>query len=761
MMRMLAWVVLGSTAAVATACATYTACLDDARAIVANMTVEAMAAQMTQLDIGQVLNSDLTLNEAQVEAYATLGIGSYLNSPFAGGPKGATYGWNATEWRAILTRIQAIHKKIDGHPILFGLDSVHGANYVANAVLFPHQINAGASFNRRLVHELGYYTARDTVAAGIPWIFGPILDVTSHKAWPRVYETFGEDPYLVTQMASQIVHGLQDNHTIAACFKHFIGYAATPSGHDRDPITLSDYEILNYYMPPFKAAIDAGALSGMMNYVSLNGVPMGANRKMLVDLLRGALAFEGMLVTDWGVIDDLAAFHHVAATEEEAVQLALNETSIDMSMDATHTRFIDHAVALVHSATIPKQRLALAAERIIALKLHLKLYETPVPGADSVPRVGDADSIQSALAMARESIVLVQNRGNVLPLHSSSAPSLLLTGPSLDSIGHLCGGWSLGWQGTSGNAMFPHGRSVLAAFQARLGNVTHATDVTTALAMTTVAEYTVVVLGEGPYAEKPGDIDDLSLPLDQLLYVRSLATTPTKIILVLLQGRPRLLHDLPALVHAIVHAGLPCEMGGDAIVDILLGVISPSGRLPITYPRSPSDANVVHYHPQDHGCRVGSLFGECLHQWPFGAGLSYTRFQYHGAHAALAKDALQLTVTVANVGATSGDEVVLIFLKEATRQRHVPEAKRLVFFDKVRLAPGDSTTVRATLSLQTLGSYFGPVGETPIKSPLEGVFTVQFTIAPCDVDPTLCVTLTTAAKKKKSLVFEGPDVLLA
>ena len=514
-------------------------------------------------------------------------------------------------------------------------------------------------------------------------------------------------------------------------------------------------------MPPFKAAIDAGALSGMMNYVSLNGVPMGANRKMLIDLLRGDLAFEGMLVTDWGVIDDLAAFHHVAATEEDAVAMALTQTSIDMSMDATHTRFIDHATALVHAKKIQKQRLAVAAERIIALKLHLKLYETPLPGADSVPHVGDAESIQSALAMARESIVLLQNRGNVLPL-PSSAPSLLLTGPSLDNIGHLCGGWSLGWQGTSGNTMFSHGRSVLSAFQARFGNVTalDTMDVTTALTKATVAEYTVVVLGEGPYAEKPGDIDDLSLPLDQLLYVRSLATTPTKIILVLLQGRPRLLHDLPQLVHAIVHAGLPCEMGGDAIVDVLTGVISPSGRLPITYPRSPSDANVVHYHPQDQGCHVGHNFGECSHQWPFGTGLSYTRFQYHGAHAILVKDALQLTVTVANVGAILGDEVVLVFLKEVARSRHVPEAKRLIFFDKVRLAPGDSTTVRATLSLQTLGSYFGPVGETPTKSSLEGMFTLQFTIAPCDVDPTLCVTLTTKAKKK-ALVFEGPDVILA
>ncbi|KDO22380.1 hypothetical protein SPRG_11332 [Saprolegnia parasitica CBS 223.65] len=757
-MRMVAWVVLGGTAGVTAACATYAACLDSARAIVANMTVQAMAAQMTQLDIGQVLNSDLTLNEAQVEAYAKLGIGSYLNSPFAGGPKNAKYGWNATEWRDILGRIQAIHRKIDRHPILFGLDSVHGANYVANAVLFPHQINAGASFNRRLVKELGFYTARDTAAAGIPWIFGPILDVTSHKAWPRVYETFGEDPFLVTQMASQIVHGLQDNHTIAACFKHFIGYAATPSGHDRDPITLSDYEILNYYMPPFQAAIDAGALSGMMNYVSLNGVPMGANRKMLINLLRGDLAFKGMLVTDWGVIDDLATFHHVAATEEDAVAMALTETSIDMSMDATHTRFIDHALALVEAKTIEKARLAVAAERIIALKLHLDLYATPLPGADSVPRVGDAESIQAARTMARESIVLLQNRGNVLPL-PSSASSLLLTGPSLDNIGHLCGGWSLAWQGMSGNAMFPHGRSVLSAFQARFGNVTalETMDVKTAI----VAEFTVVVLGEGPYAEKPGDIDDLSLPLDQLAYVRSLATTPTKLILVLLQGRPRLLHDLPQLVHAIVYAGLPCEMGGDALVDVLLGVVNPSGRLPITYPRSPSDASVVHYHPQDQGCHVGYHFEECDPQWPFGAGLSYTRFQYRGAHAALLNDALQLTVTVANVGAMTGDEVVLVFLREHARSRHVPEAKRLIFFDKVHLAAGASTTVRATLSLQTLGSYFGPVGETPTKSPLEGVFTVQFTIASCDVDPTLCVTLTTTTKKKKALVFEEHDAMLA
>ncbi|RHY89082.1 hypothetical protein DYB35_010865, partial [Aphanomyces astaci] len=567
-------------------------------------TVEELVGQMTQVDIATVLNSDSTLNATKVEAMAKLHVGSYLTSPFAEGPVGSKAGWTATEWRALITSIQLIHAKHSKHPILYGLDSVHGANYVTNAVMFPQQINAAASFNRELVRDMGDVTGRDTEAAGIPWIFGPILDVPTSKMWARVYETFGEDPYVVAELGRAIVRGLQDNHTIAACFKHFIGYAATPTGRDRDPVTLSDYDLLNYHMPPFVAAIDAGALTGMMGYMSVNGKPMGVNHKLLVKLLRHDLAFKGMLVTDWAVINDLHNFHHVAASDRDAVRQTLSHTSIDMIMVASDTLFINHTLALLNEENqLHVARLRESVRRITALKLCLNLQRL-------------------AYKLASESIVLLQNVNSTLPIAVSSR--IFLTGPSMASIGNLCGGWSLAWQGlSSDNALFPHGQTVQdalrvacpsCAIEAISGVDIHGAyteDVLVdAVKKASRSDYTVVVLGERSYAEKLGDIDDLDLPRGQQEYVRALAATGTKVF------------------HAVLNAMLPCELGGAAIADILLGSVNPSGRLPFTYPKTMADSAVPYYHRQNLGCVVNETFGECEHEWPFGAGSSYSTFAY-------------------------------------------------------------------------------------------------------------------------------------
>ncbi|OQR99904.1 glycoside hydrolase [Achlya hypogyna] len=746
-------VVAGVAAASALECTSVDTCNALARTLVENMlqlnaepqTIEALAGQMTQLDINQVLRGDLRLDEAKVTAFAKLGIGSYLNSPFAGGPRGGKHSWSPAEWRSIIERIQQIHLKIDGHPILYGLDSVHGANYVGGAVVFPQQNNAAATFNRDLVRQLGYYTGRDTVAAGIPWAFGPILGVVSHKAWPRVYETFGEDPYVVTEMATQVVQGLQENHKLAACFKHFIGYPMTPTGRDRDPVTISEYDLLNVYLPPFKAAIDAGAMTGMMSYISFNGVPMGANHGLLVDLLRTTLGFQGLLVTDWGVIDDLATFHHAADSEATAVGLALQQTSIDMSMDATHTRFIANAAALVRAQKVPLERLQTSAERILALKLQLQLYSTPVPGKEYESLVGDAASQNAALATAHESIVLLQNKNSTLPLPKGA--TLFVTGPAMDDIGYLCGGWSLHWQGTLGNTMFLHGRTVKAALAATHhlnawvppARALTAAEFAEGVAMAADAEYTVAVMGEAPYAEKPGDIDDLSLPAEQLAYLRALAQTTTKLIVVLVQGRPRLLHDVADAAHAVLHAGLPGEMGGIAIADVLTGAVSPSGRLPFTYPRTPLDANTVYYHPQNQGCYSGYLsFHECAPQWAFGTGLSYATFAYDNARAVLENGTLLATVTVTNAGARRAKEAILVFVQQHARASHVPEMKRLVHFEKLDLAPGTSATATLRRSLDDLGSYSDAALR---REPLVGAFTVMFTAGACEDAPHLCITI--------------------
>ncbi|ETW00492.1 hypothetical protein H310_07107 [Aphanomyces invadans] len=667
------------------------------------MSTAELVGQMTQVDISTILNSDRTLNVTKVEAMAKLHIGSYLNSPFAGGPVGSKAGWTATEWRTLLTSIQSIHAKHSKHPILYGLDSVHGANYVTHAVMFPQQINAAASFNRDLVTEMGHVTGRDTEAAGIPWIFGPILDVQTSKMWARAYETFGEDPYVVTELGRAIVHGLQDNNTVAACFKHFIGYAATPTGHDRDPVTLSDYDVLNYYMPPFQAAIDAGALTGMMNYVSVNGKPMGVNHKLLVKLLRHDLAFKGMLVTDWAVINDLHSFHHVAATDQDAVRQALTHTSIDMSMVASDTLFINHTLALLETKQLHVGRLRESVQRITALKLRLHLYDAPVPGQANVASVGDRASQDLAYKLATESLVLLKNANSTLPIaHWTS--SIFLTGPSIASIGHLCGGWSLAWQGVSGpntNALFPHGQTVqdalrvtcpTCAIEAMPGvdvDGTYSKDVLEdAVKKAARADYTIVVLGEGPYAEKPGDINDLELPRGQQEYVRALAATGTKVVLVLVQGRPRLLRGLPDVAHAVVNAMLPCELGGRAIADVLLGKVVPSGKLPFTY----------------------------------------TSFEYSNMTMAISNtsNAIEVAVTVRNAGAVDGQEVVLLFVRQDYREGDVPEAKRLIKFDKIHLGPGDVQVVRFQVLESDLGIFADTIGRGLRQVVTDGSYTLMF-----------------------------------
>ncbi|KAE9343613.1 hypothetical protein PF008_g9604 [Phytophthora fragariae] len=428
-----------------------------AQAIVDGFSVAQVLGQMTQINIGQVLNSNYSLNEDSVRTYAKMNVGSYLNTPW-GSEIDGKWGWNATEWRAIVTRIQEITMEENGgHPMVYGIDSVHGAIYVAGAVIFGQEINSGASFNPDLVYEVGKITGRDTEAAGIPWIFGPILDLAQNPLWARTYETFGEDPYLCSVLGDAIIRGLQSNNQTAACMKHFVGYSKTPTGHDRDGVTMADFDLLNYFVQPYQAGIAAGALSTMENYISINGIPVVANTKILEDLVRNDLDYDGVVVTDWAEINNLKDWHRVVDTYDEAVRLSLTRTALDMSMVPYDTEFITYATEMLNNFPEYESRLRESAKRVIKMKLKLGLYETPVPGADYEYLVGNDNDKAVALELARESIVLLKNDNNILPLANGS--SVFLTGHSADNIGYQCGGWSVAWQGYSGNDMFPNGVS--------------------------------------------------------------------------------------------------------------------------------------------------------------------------------------------------------------------------------------------------------------------------------------------------------------
>ncbi|OQR93007.1 glycoside hydrolase [Achlya hypogyna] len=703
------------------------------RAIVESMDVDALVGQMTQLDISMLLkDDDKTLDLEKVRHFAKMKVGSYLNSPFNGGPDAnGKIGYSAEEWRAMLETIQAIHmEENDGHPIVYGIDSVHGAIYVRDAIVFGQQINGAATFNPTLVEQMGYYTGRDTEAAGIPWIFAPILDVSKNPLWPRTFETFGEDPHTVAVMGAATVRGMQRNPQTAACLKHFIGYSKSALGHDKDPVTLSDYELLNHFAVPFLAAIDAGAKTIMENYVSVNDVPTMANSKLMIDLLRHDMGYEGMVVTDWDEINNLHTAHRVAKTKADAVRLALTRTSIDMSMVPFETSFIELTKALVATKPELLARLRESVTRIVRLKVQLGLYETPVPGLGNV--VGAPDATAAALAMAHESIVLLENKDSVLPL--PEAASVFVTGHAADNVGYLCGGWTVQWQGVSGNHQFAHGVTLKdgvmrIAPQATYFNGCAAdgtlTDMDTVLAHAAAAAYTIVTVGEGSYCEKPGDIPCLDLPAGQAEYVRRIAATGTKVILVLVEGRPRLLHGLADVVHAVVHAMLPGEVGGQAIADVLFGTVNPSGRLPITYPKD--HANILAQYNRRTMVRITDK--EIGVEWPFGHGLSYTTFAYSNLELSRrvvesVDDVIDVRVTVTNTGTVTGKEVVMLFLAQPFRTLAVPEVKQLKKFEKIELAPGASTVVTLSLTFADIGVFAPQIGYGFKRVVEEGDFVV-------------------------------------
>lgn len=722
-----------AVAVVSTVFASGTASSDHVEGMLRSMSLNEMIGQMTQLDISTIITSDRTLNESAVREHARLKIGSYLNTPTiseietaesASASTSTSYGFNATEWRKLITRVQEIFMaESGGHPMLYGIDSVHGAVYVQGATIFGQQINAAATFNPELVFEMGKITGQDTEAAGIPWVFSPILEIAQNPLWSRTYETFGEDPYLVSAMADAIIRGLQSNNQTAACMKHIIGYSKTATGHDRASVTISDFDLLNYFAPPFLAAIKAGAKTAMESYIAINGVPVVANTKIMRDLVRHDMQFDGLIVSDWAEIFNLHDWHHVAKDHQDAVRQAMTKTPLDMSMVPYNVSFIGMAKQVVADHPHLYERVKSSARRILQLKHDLGLYERPVPGLTSSHVVGDEGARQVALHIARESVVLLKNANQVLPLKNKAM--VFLTGPSADNIGNLCGGWTIKWQGVSGNAAFPRGVSIKQGLENITGGVEHFNglhingsytdgDIEKAKALARQAEFTILALGEGPYAEKPGDIDDLRLPQGQVEYARALASTNTKVIVVLVGGRPRLLGDLPEFVDAVLFAMLPGEVGGQAIAEILYGVTNPSGRLPITYPKDPANVGIPYNHPVSTRCRDKP----CEMQWEFGHGLSYTAFEYRDLKlnkniifTGYGHDEIQVQFTVHNTGTRDGHETAMLYLTQPYREIAEPEVKQLKKFAKVFLKAGEQQRITMALTHEDWSVFDPQIGQ--------------------------------------------------
>ncbi|KAF0705260.1 hypothetical protein AaE_014603, partial [Aphanomyces astaci] len=551
-------------------------------------------------------------------------------------------------------------------------------------------------------------------------------------------ETFGEDPTVVADMGRAIVQGIQSNN-VAACFKHYIGYSGSASGKDRDPVTLSKHELLNIFMLPFKAVIDAGIMTGMDSYIALNGVPTSANRQTSIDLLRTDLKFDGFLVSDWEEIYMMEYFHKYATDRQDAVFKAMSNSSLDMSMVPTDTSFIGYMKTLFDSGKVSLDRIRTSAQRIVKVKLQLNLYNDPVPGADLANAVGDSASQSAALETAKASLVLVKNTNNVLPL--DPAKSFFFTGPSIDDIGLLCGGWTIHWQGAQGTSNFPaYGRTIQAAMSAVVGNAARAQfyqgvnidgtwwDINLAKQKAQAADYTVIALGERTYAEEPGNSDPYELPTGLTDYVKALATTGTKIILVLVEGRPRLLSGIADLAAAVLYAGLPCELGGEAISSVLFGSTNPSGKLPLTYPKSTDQVNLAtpYYGRIGGNCVVGGVTTNCPVEWHFGHGLSYTSFGYSNVRLTATSltpslNQTVVTVTITNEGEMTGKESVLLFVSAPGG----PETRLLKKYTKVELTPGQSTDVPFTLTPDDFGKYVNEIGQGLRKEATAGTYYVS------------------------------------
>ena len=685
--------------------------------LLGQMSLKEKIGQMTQLEIGMVtdgMGPEIRINPEKLhKAVGEYGVGSILNVN--------DQALTAQRWQETLRAIQEEAKKTRLKiPVLYGIDTIHGANYIAEATLFPQPLGMAATWNPELMLRGSQIAAAETRKAGIPWSFSPVLDAGRQPLWPRLWETFGEDTYLASVMGVATVRGYEGGDltspvSVAASLKHYVGYSDPTTGGDRSPALIPEIELREHYLPAFAAALKAGAHTVMVNSGEVNGTPGHVNGYLLKNVLFGELGLQGFVVSDWMDIKDLVKRHHVAANEKEATRLAVL-AGIDMSMVPSDYSFSDLLLALVQEGKVPVSRIDEAVRRILTVKYQLGLFDDPLRGINSNVVIGSKESRKVSLEAARESITLLKNEDGTLPL--SKTAHVLVTGPDADSLIPLNNGWSYTWQGDRASAYPKDHETILSAIEEKIGaeRVTYAPGTTTdkevdiakAAEAAAKADAIVVCIGEWAYAETPGNIVDMTLPDAQLALVHKLEETKKPVILVLTEGRPRLIRTIADHAKAIVMAYNPSNEGGVAIADVLFGDVNPSGKLPITYPRW---AN--HFFTYDHKVFAGEDNGEGRvqgqPQFEFGFGLSYTSFAYSDLHVSPASgrgnETIRVDVTVKNTGSREGKEVVQLYLNE--RYASVtPPLKRLKRFAKISLKPGESRRVAFELTPDDL-SFIG------------------------------------------------------
>jgi beta-glucosidase len=681
-------------------------------ALVARMTVEEKVGQMTQLTIGVLAaegspqRDSVRLDPAKLrEAIVQRHVGSLLN----------VIGGSLTleGWHGLIGQIQDVATRETrlGIPVLYGIDFVHGANYTRGGTIFPHNLGLAATFDVALARRAGEVTGDEALASGLPWNFAPVLDVGRQPLFPRFYETFGEDPLVAARLGRAAIEGMQRTGRVSATMKHYLAYSAPRTGRDRTPASVTPREVREIFLPPFAQAVRAGARAVMVNSGEIDGEPVHASRYWLMDVLRGELGFDGVIVTDWEDIYFLHTKHRVAPTIRDAVRMAI-DAGIDVSMTPNDYGFTDALIELVRDGVIPESRIDQSVRRILLLKAELGLLDAPYPDPTQRGRFATEASVQSAREAARRSITLLKNEGGILPLRKDAR--ILVTGPAASTLTALNGGWTYTWQGTDASH-FPDGpRTLLEAMLRRGRDVryvagagfTEARDAGAALRAAQDADVVVVAVGEDAYSEWVGNIDDLTLPEPQLRLIEAVQAAGKPVVLVMVSGRPRVISRVAEGARGIVMAYWPGMYGGDAIADVLFGEINPSGKLPFTYPRHPNAlATYDHRFTESTNNDFGRGPGGFNPQWEFGHGLSYTTYAYRDlrldAREIGPADSLTVRVTVENTGARAGRETVLLF----SRQHYAsvtPSLRRLRAFQPVELEPGQSRTVTFTLAADDL-----------------------------------------------------------
>lgn len=712
-----------------------------ADALLRRMTLEEKIGQMTQLEIGMATSGkdqDIRIDPAKLEkAVVKYGVGSILNVKDQALP--------VEKWHGIIRQIQDASQRTRLKiPVIYGIDSIHGANYVRGSTLFPQEIGMAATWNPALMQRLAEITAIETRAAAIPWTFSPVLDIGRQPLWPRFYETFGEDPYLAKVMGAAFVRGIEGDDVsssshIATSLKHYMGYSFPLNGRDRTPAWIPENYLREYFLPPFAAAVKAGARTVMVNSAEINGIPGHINHHILTDILRGELGFEGVVVSDWEDIKKLVSQWKVAADEKEATRLAVM-AGIDMSMVPSDYTFSDLLMKLVKEGRVPMARIDEAVSRILRLKFDLGLFENPMLSAP-MTSFGTSESRQVSLQAAQESMTLLKNENNLLPLTKDR--KVLVTGPTANSLVSLNNGWTYVWQGDNAD-LYPKDRpTILQAVQTKTEkNVTYIPgttldkeiDIAAAARAARQADVAIVCVGEGAYAETPGNVTDLTLGEAQLRLAEAIEATGKPVVLVLVEGRPRIINRIADRAQAILMAYNPSNEGGTAIADVLFGDSTPSGKLPFTYPRTTN--GFITYDHKLFETETTSFGNTAFNpQFEFGYGLSYTTFAYSNLKLAQKTMAMNgqmnVSVTVTNTGPHAGKETVILYLRDVVATVSQP-GKRVKRFAKIYLEPGQNRTLTFTLRRDDL-SFVGPDGK-PLVEPgdfevIVGNLTGKFTLA--------------------------------